>query len=105
MASNTTHPRAGRREWTGLAVIAVPCLPYAMDLTVLTLAVPALSADLRPGSTELLWIVDIYGSSSRASSSRWGRWATASGAGCCSSGPWPSAAHRCSRRSQRAPRC
>jgi DHA2 family multidrug resistance protein-like MFS transporter len=53
--------RAGRREWTGLAVLTLPCLLYAMDLTVLNLAVPHLSQDLRPGSTELLWIVDIYG--------------------------------------------
>ncbi len=53
--------RAGHREWIGLAVIALPCLVYAMDLTVLNLAVPALSADLRPSSTQLLWIVDIYG--------------------------------------------
>jgi MFS transporter, DHA2 family, multidrug resistance protein len=53
--------RATRREWIGLAVIALPCLLYAMDLTVLTLAVPALTADLDPTSTQLLWIVDIYG--------------------------------------------
>jgi MFS transporter, DHA2 family, multidrug resistance protein len=59
--STVTPPRATRREWIGLAVIALPALLYAMDLTVLTLAVPALSADLRPSSTELLWIVDIYG--------------------------------------------
>ena len=52
---------AGRREWIGLAVIALPCLLYSMDLTVLNLALPALSADLRPSSTQLLWIVDIYG--------------------------------------------
>jgi DHA2 family multidrug resistance protein-like MFS transporter len=52
---------ATRREWIGLAVIALPCLLYAMDLTVLTLAIPALTADLRPSATELLWIVDIYG--------------------------------------------
>jgi DHA2 family multidrug resistance protein-like MFS transporter len=61
---NTTdrqEARAGRREWIGLAVIAIPCLVYAMDLTVLDLAVPALSADLRPSSSQLLWIVDIYG--------------------------------------------
>jgi DHA2 family multidrug resistance protein-like MFS transporter len=32
-----------------------------MDLTVLNLAVPKLSAALRPTNTELLWIVDIYG--------------------------------------------
>src|SRR5919106_1666898 len=54
-------PRAGRREWIGLAVIALPCLLYSMDLTVLNLAVPSLSADLKPTSTQLLWIVDIYG--------------------------------------------
>ena len=53
--------KATRREWIGLAVIALPCMLYSMDLTVLNLAVPALSADLRPGSAELLWIVDIYG--------------------------------------------
>jgi DHA2 family multidrug resistance protein-like MFS transporter len=53
--------RAGRREWTGLAVLALACLLYAMDLTVLHLAVPALSEDLRPSSSELLWITDIYG--------------------------------------------
>ena len=53
--------KATRREWLGLAVIALPCVLYSMDLTVLNLAVPALSADLRPTSAELLWIVDIYG--------------------------------------------
>jgi MFS transporter, DHA2 family, multidrug resistance protein len=53
--------QAGRREWIGLAVIALPCLLYSMDLTVLNLAVPHLSADLQPSSTQLLWIVDIYG--------------------------------------------
>jgi len=53
--------RAGRREWVGLAVIALPCVVYAMDLTVLNLALPALSEDLRPSSAQLLWIVDIYG--------------------------------------------
>ena len=53
--------RAGRREWIGLAVIALPCMLYSMDLTVLNLAVPAISADLQPTSTQLLWILDIYG--------------------------------------------
>jgi DHA2 family multidrug resistance protein-like MFS transporter len=56
-----TNALAGRREWIGLAVIALPCLLYAMDLTVLYLAIPQLSADLEPSSTQLLWIVDIYG--------------------------------------------
>jgi DHA2 family multidrug resistance protein-like MFS transporter len=55
-------PRAaGRREWIGLAVLALACVLYAMDLTVLHLAVPSLSADLHPSSAQLLWITDIYG--------------------------------------------
>lgn len=54
-------PKATRREWTGLAVIALPCVLYSMDLTVLNLAVPHLTADLRPSAAQLLWIVDIYG--------------------------------------------
>jgi len=53
--------RAGRREWIGLGVIALPCMLYSMDLTVLNLAVPQLSAELKPSSAQLLWIVDIYG--------------------------------------------
>jgi MFS transporter, DHA2 family, multidrug resistance protein len=54
-------PRAGRREWIGLAMLALPAMLVAMDLTILHLAVPGLSADLRPSSSQLLWIVDIYG--------------------------------------------
>jgi MFS transporter, DHA2 family, multidrug resistance protein len=54
-------PKARPRDWLGLAVIALPCLLYSMDLTVLNLAVPALSADLRPSGSQLLWIIDIYG--------------------------------------------
>jgi len=61
-ASSTAVARkATRREWIGLAVIALPCLLYSMDLTVLHLAVPALTRDLRPSSAQLLWIIDIYG--------------------------------------------
>ncbi len=62
MHHDTIEPsKATRREWIGLAVIALPCVLYSMDLTVLNLAVPHLSADLKPSSSQLLWIVDIYG--------------------------------------------
>jgi MFS transporter, DHA2 family, multidrug resistance protein len=44
-----------------LAVIALPCLLYSMDLTVLYLALPRLTADLHPSSAQLLWISDSYG--------------------------------------------
>ena len=61
MTAVAIPPRAGRREWVGLAVLALAALLYVMDLTVLHLAVPALSADLQPSSAQLLWITDIYG--------------------------------------------
>src|SRR5687767_15502307 len=61
MTPTTTPDRAGRREWIGLSVLALACLLYVMDLTVLHLAVPAMSEDLRPSSAQLLWIIDIYG--------------------------------------------
>ncbi|MGQ0848852.1 MAG: MFS transporter [Actinomycetota bacterium] len=54
-------PLAGRRQWIGLAVLSLACLLYVMDLTVLHLAVPSLSADLQPTSAQLLWFIDIYG--------------------------------------------
>ena len=60
MAAEET-PRAGRREWVGLSVLALACVVYAMDLTVLHLAVPSLSEELQPTSVQLLWIIDIYG--------------------------------------------
>ncbi len=64
-ADRLTHmqepPIAGRREWIGLAVLLLACVVYSMDLTVLHLALPQLSADLEPTSAQLLWIADIYG--------------------------------------------
>ena len=59
--SKKAPPKAGRREWIGLGVIALPCLLYSMDLTVLHLAVPALSTELDPSAVERLWIIDSYG--------------------------------------------
>ncbi len=54
-------PRAGLREWAGLAVLALPCLLVSMDANVLNLAIPELASHLRPTTAELLWIVDAYG--------------------------------------------
>jgi MFS transporter, DHA2 family, multidrug resistance protein len=56
-----TSQRAGRREWVGLAVLALPTLLLALDMSVLYLALPDLAADLRPSSSQLLWIMDSYG--------------------------------------------
>jgi DHA2 family multidrug resistance protein-like MFS transporter len=53
--------KAGRREWVGLSVLALPTLLVTADLSVLFLAVPKLTRDLRPSSSQLLWITDVYG--------------------------------------------
>jgi DHA2 family multidrug resistance protein-like MFS transporter len=57
----TDSSKASRREWVGLGVLSLAALVYVMDLTVLDLAVPAISRDLHPSSTQLLWIIDVYG--------------------------------------------
>ncbi|MGA4839427.1 MFS transporter [Streptomyces sp. G45] len=56
----TTPPRAGRKEWTALAVLMLPLLLVSMDVSVLYFAIPAISADLDPSGTQQLWIFDIY---------------------------------------------
>jgi DHA2 family multidrug resistance protein-like MFS transporter len=53
--------RAGRREWIGLAVLALPTMLAAMDFGVLYLALPSLGSALHASSTQLLWVQDIYG--------------------------------------------
>jgi MFS transporter, DHA2 family, multidrug resistance protein len=52
--------RATRREWLGLAVLALPTLLLSLDVSVLYLALPHLSIDLGATGTEQLWILDIY---------------------------------------------
>ncbi|HEY5833807.1 MFS transporter [Streptomyces sp.] len=47
-------------RWTILVVLCVSLLIVALDATVLHVAVPALTEDLRPGAQDLLWIVDAY---------------------------------------------
>jgi DHA2 family multidrug resistance protein-like MFS transporter len=60
-ATPTDSVRAGRREWIGLVVLALPTLLIALDVGVLFLALPHLSADLGATSVQQLWIADIYG--------------------------------------------
>lgn len=57
---DSTTARAGRREWLGLAVLMIPVLLVAIDNTVLSFALPAISVDLRPSGPQLMWIVDVY---------------------------------------------
>jgi MFS transporter, DHA2 family, multidrug resistance protein len=51
---------AGANRWVVLVVLCMSLLLVAVDATVLHVAVPAVTEDLRPGAIQLLWIVDIY---------------------------------------------
>ncbi len=53
--------RAGRREWIGLAVLALPTLLVSIDVYVMLLALPHLTASLGASTTQQLWVTDIYG--------------------------------------------
>ncbi|MFK4183395.1 MFS transporter [Streptomyces sparsogenes] len=61
MTSTPAQPRAGRREWTAFSVLMLPLLLVSMDVSVLYFALPAISEELHPSSTQQLWIFDIYG--------------------------------------------
>ncbi|GAA3307366.1 hypothetical protein GCM10020295_66030 [Streptomyces cinereospinus] len=51
---------AGADRWVVLLVLCTSLLLVAVDATVLHVAVPAVTEDLRPSAMELLWIVDTY---------------------------------------------
>jgi MFS transporter, DHA2 family, multidrug resistance protein len=59
-ASIPGNPRAGRREWIGLAVLALPTVLISLDASVLYLALPRIGTDLGADGTQQLWILDIY---------------------------------------------
>ena len=61
MTTSSSPPLATNKEWIGLAVLALPALLISMDMTVLYLALPQITADLNPSATQQLWILDIYG--------------------------------------------
>src|SRR5882757_9550792 len=60
-AQSANSKLAGSKEWIALAVLALPTLLVSMDTTVVYLALPSISAALKPGSSQQLWITDIYG--------------------------------------------
>ncbi|MEU0761769.1 MFS transporter [Streptomyces microflavus] len=60
-AAEAPAPKAGAREWTGLAVLALPTLLISLDQSVLFLALPHLAEALEPTGTQTLWMMDIYG--------------------------------------------
>lgn len=61
METLTTPRKAGRREVIGLAVLALPTILVALDMSVLYLALPHIGASLGASDIQQLWITDIYG--------------------------------------------
>lgn len=68
------------RRWIALVVVLFGQFIASIDLTILNIALPGLTADLKPTSDEQLWIVDIYSLvvaglivTASSLSDRWGR--------------------------------
>ncbi|MFB9472660.1 MFS transporter [Nonomuraea salmonea] len=68
------------RRWAALVVLSASVLMVVMDMTVLNVALPAISEELRPDSVQLLWMVDAYSLvlsgllvTASALGDRWGR--------------------------------
>src|SRR4051794_9789115 len=64
--TTTTMPAGPVRRRTRdprlvLALLSLPSLLIAIDLSVLGVALPRMAADLHPSPTQLLWMNDIYG--------------------------------------------
>jgi DHA2 family multidrug resistance protein-like MFS transporter len=60
MTVTSARPRT-RDPRVALALLALPSLLIAIDISVLNVALPRMTADLHPTPTELLWMNDIYG--------------------------------------------
>src|SRR5687767_2268487 len=82
--SGTMHSHAAGRlvsaRWIVLAILCASLLLVSVDATVLHMALPALSADLRPTATGQLWIIAAYSLTAAplllafgALGDRWGR--------------------------------
>ncbi|MFI1091715.1 MFS transporter [Streptomyces sp. NPDC020917] len=59
--SGAAAPAAAAHRWAVLAICCVAAALLGIDNSVLNYAVPSLARQLDPTSTQLLWIVDVYG--------------------------------------------
>lgn len=48
------------KRWLILTAVMLAFLPVVIDMTILHIAVPSLTQDLKATSTEVLWIIDVY---------------------------------------------
>lgn len=58
--TSRTPTTADPRRWWALAVLAASLLVVVMDMTILNVALPAMTAELHLGSVSQLWVVDAY---------------------------------------------
>ncbi|WP_435112338.1 MFS transporter [Nocardiopsis synnemataformans] len=56
----TAEGLSARRRWSALAVLSASLLVVVMDMTILNVALPEMTAALAPTSAQQLWIVDVY---------------------------------------------
>lgn len=52
--------RATPRTWWGLIVLLLPAVLVSMDISILFVASPAITAVLAPSGTQWLWMMDVY---------------------------------------------
>lgn len=58
--AHATEEERRPARWLALSVLVLAVLLVAVDATVLGLATPYISEDLKPSGTQLLWIGDVY---------------------------------------------
>ncbi len=61
MKEKPTAAKATIREWLGLGILGLTSLVVAIDLFVMLLALPTITATLHASATQTLWITDAYG--------------------------------------------
>lgn len=59
-SSRTSPSTTGLRRWLALTVLLFGTLLISVEVTVLSLAMPMITEQLRPSATEALWIGDAY---------------------------------------------
>jgi MFS transporter, DHA2 family, multidrug resistance protein len=59
--AHRTGARPTDRPWRGMALLLLPTAVVAVDINVLFLALPALTADLGVSAVGQLWVIDVYG--------------------------------------------
>ncbi|MGK5532346.1 MFS transporter [Streptomyces sp. URMC 129] len=53
-------PRLGPRRWWALGALAVATVILGMDMTILSVALPSIAADLKAGTGQQQWMVDAF---------------------------------------------